>query len=248
MEFKLLFLCICFVSQGTLVAQSDTVTVKEVALSNSRLVTYKVGSKYITVDSLDSYFNNLAAAIQNVGGVFVKSYGGGSLATSSIRGGNGNQTAVLWNGLPINSSMNAISDFSLIPSSLFNEVGVEFGGTSSAWGSGGFGGAVHLNNKSSFGSGLKVRAGFKFGSFGVNTQKVKISSSTDKYVFSVALSADGAKNDFPFYKKSAGNDSLVSQNHSNYNSLGALGQYKYKLKKNSFLVFVVNIFYFLSFF
>ncbi len=235
MDFKLFICCVCFSAQGILVSQEDTVKVDEVIFSNSRLANYTVGAKYVVLDSLDLPFQNLAVALQNIGGVFVKSYGGGSLATTSIRGGNGSQTAVLWNGLPISSSMNGITDFSLIPSSLFNEIGVEFGGTSSAWGSGGFGGAVHLNNTTSFGAGLKVGAGAQLGSFGVHTQKVQVSSSSKKQVFSVSLSNDAAKNNFTYDKSFAGKDSTITRKHSDYNSFGVLGKYKRKLKSNQFL-------------
>ena len=37
--------------------------------------------------------------------IYIKSMGRGSLATASIRGTSSNHTQVLWNGMPINSSM-----------------------------------------------------------------------------------------------------------------------------------------------
>jgi vitamin B12 transporter len=218
------------------------VELKPLEISNYRLKEYAVGSKSISYDSLTlSQFKNrnLADLLSAESSLFVKSYGLGSLATSSFRGGNASQTAVLWNGFSLNSSMNGVVDFSLIPSSFFNEITIQYGGESAQWGNGALGGSIHLNNKSEFGKGNTYSVGASLGSFGLNTQSLKTNISRDKLSFSLALFRSQAQNDFPYFKNYDGKDSLVLQKHANYLSFGLLSDLQYKLSNNKKIQFSV---------
>ncbi|MFT6716005.1 MAG: vitamin B12 transporter [Saprospiraceae bacterium] len=218
-------------------AQEDTILValEPLEISNNRLKVFSIGSKSISYDSLVlSQFKNknLADLLSAESSMFIKSYGTGSLATSSFRGGNASQTAVLWNGFSLNSSMNGILDFSLIPSSFFNEISLQYGGETAQWGSGALGGSIHLNNKSSFGKGNVYSLGASLGSFGLNTQSVKTEISQEKMTFSLSLFRSQAKNNFPYFKAFNGNDSLVLQQHTDYLAFGLLTDLQYRIKHN----------------
>ena len=75
-------------------------------------------------------------------GVYVKSYGLGSLATSSARGGAAGHTLVLWNGLPVSSPMLGQLDLSLFPAAGFDAASFTRGGDGALWGSGAVGGCL----------------------------------------------------------------------------------------------------------
>jgi vitamin B12 transporter len=90
--------------------------------------------------------NNLAQALQNHSAVFIKNTGPATASTPSLRGSSSSQIAVLWNGININYLSLGMSDFSLYNSFLLDNIQVQHGGNSAAWGSGDIGGTVHLNN------------------------------------------------------------------------------------------------------
>lgn len=77
---------------------------------------------------------------------FIKQYGYGNLASPSLRGTASAHTALVWNGINLQSSMNGQTDLSLIPAALFDEFIVQEGAGSASWGSGAIGGAVFLNS------------------------------------------------------------------------------------------------------
>ena len=57
----------------------------------------------------------LSQALQALGVGYVRGYGPAGLATLNLRGGSANQTAVLWEGIPINSPLLGLTDFSQMP-------------------------------------------------------------------------------------------------------------------------------------
>src|SRR5210317_1328629 len=59
--------------------------------------------------------------------VFIKNHGRGALATASFRGTSASHTQVTWNGISINSPMTGMTDFSLIPVYVVDEVNLKHG-------------------------------------------------------------------------------------------------------------------------
>lgn len=96
--------------------------------------------------------------------LYFKEYGTGQIATVSFRGTGANHTAVLWNGLPINSPTLGQADFSLLPAFAISSVHVQYGASSALYGSGAIGGSVHLQSEQHRDSYARARA--EIGSFG----------------------------------------------------------------------------------
>jgi iron complex outermembrane receptor protein len=186
-----------------LIAQplTDTLLLKEFEVSAPRLATYGAGAKVQRMDSatMARYASaDLGELLANESPVFIKSYGLGSLATTSFRGGSANHTAVLWNGISISSPMNGQIDLSLIPVGAANEVSVQYGGSTALWGSGAVGGAIHLNNVPRFGRGVQVDGSAAFGSFGDRRQNVRVKLAQERWITSIALYNADATNDFTY--------------------------------------------------
>ncbi len=131
-------------------------------------------------------------------GFYVRSYGLGSLATTSARGGGSAQTAVLWNGLPLQSPMLGQLDFSLLPVLFVDELAVQYGGSSAAWGSGAVGGALLLNNSSRWSPGLSLSVREGRGSFGWQQRSGTLRYGRRHWAASTRLFAEEAQNDFSF--------------------------------------------------
>ena len=137
----------------TAVAQVDTLELRELEVSATTIRQTPIGSPNQTWSSETLQqlpARNIAELLTNETGVFIKNYGAGSLATSSIRGGSASHTLVLWNGLPVQSPMLGQLDLSLLPSNFVENVSVEYGGNTSMWGSGAIGGTIALDNQADF--------------------------------------------------------------------------------------------------
>lgn len=179
----------------------DTLRLKEVEVAATRLSTFAAGAKVQRVDSatMARYASaDLSDLLANESAVFVKSYGLGSLATTSFRGGSAHHTAVLWNGLAITSPMNGQIDLSLLPVGMANAVSVQYGGSTALWGSGAVGGAIHLDNVPHFNRGLQVDGSVAFGSFNDRRQQLRVELSRHRWITRIALQNSTATNDFTY--------------------------------------------------
>ncbi len=131
-------------------------------------------------------------------GIYIKSYGLGSLATSSIRGGAAGHTLVLWNGLPVQSPMLGQLDLSLLPLGSFNSVRLQRGGGSGAWGSGAIGGVINLENGLSYSNGIGVSSETVLGDFGRLRQATSIQLSSKIFSSKTTFEYREARNDFRY--------------------------------------------------
>jgi vitamin B12 transporter len=183
-------------------AQIDsTITIKTVHVISTRNKEFAVGSKTVLLDSNKIYtYNNanLSNLLNDQSGIFIKSYGLGGLATTSMRGGSAYHTAVIWNGFNIANSLNGNVDLSLMKNFLIDEIAIQYGGSSALWGSGAIGGAVLLNSKKEFDKGLSVSVGGSVGSFRNFQQNISLDYSSKKFNSSLKLINENAKNDFEY--------------------------------------------------
>jgi len=181
---------------------ADTIRqLKVVEVSTSRLILFSNANKSETIDStlLDRYASsNLADILVNESQIYIKSYGLGSLASTSFRGSGANHTSVLWNGFNLQSPMNGIIDLSLIPANFMNNVAIQYGGAGALWGTGAVGGSIHLSNFSENNKGVTVATTTSFGSFSDKKQQVNVEFSKKRLVSSLKVFNHEAKNDFPF--------------------------------------------------
>lgn len=202
--FKISLVICLFVQALSVRAQVPVDSIKElpaIEVSSSRLAKFSSGNKNESLDStlLSRYTNrNLADLLANESQVFIKSYGLGSLATTSFRGAGASHTAVLWNGFNLQSPMNGLLDMSLVPVNFLNNATIQYGGAGALWGSGAVGGTIHLNNAAFFNKGFSVIANTSFGSFFDKQEQISLEISKKRFSSSIKLFNHDAKNNFPF--------------------------------------------------
>lgn len=232
-----LFVC-CWLLAFSGFAQLRMDTVKQlsvVEVSSSRLSTFSSGNKSETFDSthLDHYSTgNLADLLANESQVFVKSYGLGSLATTSFRGAGASHTAVLWNGFNLQSPMLGQLDLSLIPTNFLNDVKLQYGGAGALWGSGAVGGTIHLNNTSQFDKGISASATISFGSFSDKQQQASFEISKKRLVASFKVFNHDAKNDFPFINTAQYGKPEQKQSNAELKQKGFLQENYFRINSN----------------
>lgn len=129
---------------------SDTLLwLKQVEIKGNRITYPKNSISHQVLDTTAAakiLLADVTAQLSRESGVFVKSYGQGGVATISSSGMAASHTALLWNGIKLNSPMLGVYDFSLIPSFLLDKVTMQYGGSGSLQGSGSIGGAVLLES------------------------------------------------------------------------------------------------------
>lgn len=218
-----------------------TININEVTVISSRLTNFSAGTKVISIDSLSlsQHVNqNLSDVLSDESLFFVKSYGQGTLASASIRGGSANQTAVLWNGFNINSPMNGQMDLSLVPVTVSDNISVQYGGTSALWGSSAVSGVVHLSNSAKFNTGVTAKLNLSAGSFSDFNQQLSYSLSRKKSITSVKLFNTTAKNDFQYTNIYNTGDKKTTQSNAELRSYGLVAENYFLVSNNQ----TINLF------
>jgi len=114
-------------------AIDDTLRIKTYEKNSFQTITNT--TKIVAIDSLTKIslqFGNLASALAQSANVIIKSYSPGLLSTISLRGGNAQQTNILWHGLNIQNNNLGQVDLSTIPFGFFNETYIDYGAKASS--------------------------------------------------------------------------------------------------------------------
>ena len=180
---------------------------------------------------------NLADLLTNETGVFIRSYGLGSLATPAMRGGSAYHTAVLWNGFSLSSPMNGQVDLSLIPLSSTDDVQIQHGGSSALFGSGAISGVVHLSNHPTFDQGFTAELALQAGSFSDFRQQLMLQWSQKKYVSKLKVFHAFAQNDFPFQNPYSPEGEDRRQTHAEFRNWGIISENRWRLGNGEELSF-----------
>jgi len=226
-RFNLTFLLFCFPLFA--IAQIvDTTLLPQAEVKESRLRSDFAGtrSEQWDEDELAAHAT-LADLLQQESGIFIKSYGLGSSATVATRGGSAGHTAVLWNGLPIQSPMLGLLDFSLLPTAFIDKAEVQYGGNSAAWGSGAIGGVISLENQVQ-----KEKSFVEFqtliGSFGQFDLSLNTQYRIGKWTGKTRLFQKQADNDFTYQIRK--DLPVVTQTNAAFNQSGLLQEFYWNPK------------------
>ncbi|XDZ57394.1 TonB-dependent receptor [Flavobacterium tructae] len=197
---KLFALCFLLLCQIT-VAQNDSITkLKTVVVSDANLKKYSNSQSVLKLnDSVISKNEALLTDLLNFNStIYFKEYGRGMLSTVAFRGTTASQTAVIWNGININSQMNGSTDFNTISGSDYNSISVKAGGGSVIYGSGAVGGTVHLNTDLAFYNKFENSLRLDYGSFNTIGINYKTSISNKKWSTQIGFSKNSSTNDYKY--------------------------------------------------
>lgn len=195
--FAFSFLLLCQI----ILAQNDSINkLKEVVVSDANLKKYSGSQSVLKLnDSIINKNETLLTDLLNFNStIYFKEYGRGMLSTVAFRGTTASQTAVIWNGININSQMNGSTDFNTISGSDYNSVSVKAGGGSVIYGSGAVGGTVHLNNDLSFYKRFENNLRLDYGSFNTIGINYKTNISNEKWSAQIGFSKNSSTNDYKY--------------------------------------------------
>lgn len=167
--------------------------------------------------------HTLSDRLEREAGLFIKSYGPGSLSTLSLRGTGAAHTAIVWNGLTLNSPMLGLTDLSFFPSFLTENIRVDYGGNGPLGGNGAVGGMIRLENTLSFRPGSRATVFGAGGSFGQQRGGAGYRWSNGKVVTQTKVYHEQAGNDFT-YRRPDGTS--IRQRHARFTQTGLTQDFK----------------------
>jgi vitamin B12 transporter len=148
---------------------SKLVEVKEYEVLSFHGYNFTAGIRTIDIPASllqhNGSISNLSDALQNVGGVYMRSYGNGMNNGVTLRGFGPERTATLWNGIAVNNAGLGQLDMNLMPGGLFNSVKLIEGSSSTQYGNGAQGGSLLLEYRPDFNNKFGMTLQQEFGSF-----------------------------------------------------------------------------------
>jgi len=219
MTWKNLYCCLAFLLYSFSWGQNDSIIrLNEVIVSDSQLKNF---SKSQTVTILnDSILNknqgSLTSLLSTNSTIYFKENGAGMVSSASFRGTTAQQTAVIWNGININSQLNGQTDFNTINPTDFTNISIRPGGGSVIYGSGAIGGSIHLNSELKFNTATSHLFRLNYGSFETYGSNYQLEIGKEKWAVQASISANSSKNDYEYigYDKKNENGEFTNQSYN----------------------------------
>lgn len=193
-----------------------------VLLKTNRLSDFSVGQwvQRIPSSELNPNRASLNSLLHFTTPIYFKENGLGMVSSPSFRGTTASQTAVLWNGISINSNFNGQLDFNTMDSGNYDEIEVRSGGGSLLYGSSALGGTIHLRTQLAFKDEFSNRIYSSYGSFRTWNNKYQLKLSNTKWSFRLTGIQNSSSNDYKYHKSRRRNRNGEYRNYSVDAALG----------------------------
>ena len=183
--------------------------------------------KLLTIDkSIGDLLNQYSPAL-------VKNYGPGALSSVSMRGGSAYHTTVLWKEFSLANPMNGVMDFNLLPTFLFEDISIQYGASTSLWGSGAISGVIHLNDNNKYVSRNSIRVGTRYSNASGWINFIDGKFAIKKFSSSLKLFISNEKNAYPFHQ----DGELKKQVHAESKGSGIIAENTYSINATTAINF-----------
>ena len=223
---------------GYCVSIADTVNLNEVSVISPKSIIFSNGSNVKKIDPFKikiSQTEKIADLLSSNSSIYIKQYG--ALATATIRGTSSSHTAVNWNGYPINSIANGLSDLSNITALTNDNIFLIKGGNSTIFGSGSIGGSINIDSKKIRNQKLSSNTNFESGSNGLSSQSYSAKYGDDIVSFYILHSKLKDKNKFKFTNISQAGNPRQTNKHGKIVSFQNKLDLNFKLNPNIIIQF-----------
>jgi vitamin B12 transporter len=233
---QILFLLLFFLT-ALLYAQTEADTIIYIPVvefdgSKSDQIPGMVIFKIDSTVRLTHQFSSVAEIISQHTPINVRSYGNGLLATINARGLGANHTSVSWNGIPLNSANLGLTDLSLLPSFLFDEIAVVSGGTGPVYGNNSMGVGIELLNTKAKNTTLNI-SGMN-GSYGSVAKNINFNYGGNKFQSSAGIYIYNSDNDFTYKNIAKPGNPLQKQKNARQRQIGLAQIIHFNIKNNNF--------------
>lgn len=190
-----------FANEKAAVVPTDTIHLPDVVVSASRFDLRddefpSVVRRIRSVDVTPRTNATVGNLLNTYAGATLRSYGSGAVQTVALQGFSSSQLLVLWNGIPLNHPMLGLTDLSLYPVLLIDELVLNSSQGSAESGGTALGGVVMLNQYPSNESYQQVK--FESGSYGLRGYNALVSTSVQNMRLNVGYTHHTSTNDFEY--------------------------------------------------
>lgn len=209
-------------------AQLDSIQqLPEVLLTDSKLDHFSKGFKLEKLNDsvVERNATSLTETLRYNTSIYFKENGFGMVSSPSFRGTNAAQTAVIWNGININSVFTGQTDFNTISPLNYSEIAIRSGGGGVQYGSGAVGGSIHLNNTFSFKKIDSTQVGLRYGSFSTLGGNAGTTQTWGDHYLNVGVDFISSDNDYDYVGKN------ITNNHGQFLRFAAKVNEARKLKR-----------------
>lgn len=236
-HFYLLFLAL-FVAVPSYSQEGSITQLDEVVLSDISLERDSRGRKVTVLNDsvLRENRSSLTSLLKFNSPVFFRENGPGMVASASFRGTSAQQTAVVWNGININSQFTGQTDFNTVNTGNFDDISLRHGGGSVLYGSGAIGGSIHLNNRFSFDQKSENLLRLNYGSFDTFSGTYRGKFSSEKTSLQLSLTGEKSENDFNYY------NTFQKNENGDYYNTGLSAAIAHRINEKNILKFYTNYF------
>ncbi len=237
---EILLLIFLAFTQWTSFSQSlnDTLEIQEVCVNYNNILSMSAYKKTSINSSIVAEYHtrNLSELLAENTHLFIKTYGQGGLATSSIRGAGASHTMVTWNGININSPMLGQLDFSLIPASFLDEVEVFYGAGSIRDYSGALGGSVNLINEPDWNNRLNIELSQEFGSYHSKSSHFSSAFGNSRFQSQTRFFYNASENNFTFLNTEISQVPVIQEReNASFSKSGIIQEFYIRPSSNHFL-------------
>ena len=185
---------------GQLFAQRDSLVALDVVVLNDiKLKQFSAGQKVeYFPDSLVKQDPSFTDLLNFNSLIYFKENGYGMVSSPSFRGTSASQTAVIWNGININSALTGQFDFNTLSTNNFSSVAIKSGGGAVQYGSGAVGGSIHLGNNFHFQEENAHQLHTTYGSFSTFSTNYNGVVSNEKTALNFGFQYRNSKNDYRY--------------------------------------------------
>lgn len=226
MTLSRLFFSVLFLLSYISYAQDSLhITIDEVLISDNHLIRYsKTQNVQKISDSTAKRSSSFLTSLLNYNTlIYFKENGVGGVSSAAFRGTTAQHTAVVWNGININSQSLGQTDFNSINPLGYNSIAVRPGGGSVIYGSSAIGGSIHLNNDLRFGNRFDNELLLRYGSFHTFDGNFITNIASEKYSFQLGITHAKSDNDYEWIGKNRKNQ------NGEYQNIGFSSAFGYKL-------------------
>ena len=197
--YRFLF-CFFLICQSILAQNTNAINLNEVIIADAQLKNFSNSQSVTSLkDSIIQKNQPFLTSILNFNSfIYLKENGFGMVSSPSFRGTTAQQTAVIWNGININSQLNGQTDFNTIYTRNFNSISIRSGGGSTIYGSSAVGGTIHLNNILEYKKQFQNEFLLNYGSFNTLDMNYKLRYGTEKLSTFLGISRFSSDNDYQY--------------------------------------------------
>ncbi|MDQ3394419.1 MAG: TonB-dependent receptor plug domain-containing protein [Bacteroidota bacterium] len=217
---------------------ADSILLEEVTVLAFPLQKFAAGNKTIQIDSANmARFrgNTLSELLQQNTPIYLKTYGNGMISTISMRGTSASHTAVLWNGVNINSMSLGLTDFSIVPIFGIDKISINPGASSALYGSDAIGGSINLGSQPEWVRGFKASLQQEVGSFGNYNTSLTTRYGKGKFEGRTSFLHKSLENNFPYVNTTRLYKPVERQENASIQQNGLIQDIYFRISPNQYL-------------